>query len=139
MPTTPLPDDALTFLREPNPAVMASVRANGTPHTAATWYALLDDGRVLVNLDASRLRLRFLRANPGVALTVLNEQSWYHHITLLGHVDEWRDDTDLADIDLLSQHYIKRPYRDRARKSVSARIAIDSWYGWDVRAFMPDA
>ena len=133
MPKPPLPDDALEFLRLPQPAVMASVRPDGTPHTAATWYALLDDGRVLFNFDASRLRLKFLRGNPGVALTVLNSETWYHHITLLGHIDEFRDDPDLADIDLLAQHYSGKPYRDRARTSVSALMAIDSWYGWDVR------
>lgn len=133
MPKPPLPDDAIAFLRLPQPAVMATVRPDGTPHSAATWYALLDDGRVLLNFASSRLRLGFLRKNPGVALTALDAETWYAHITLLGHVDEIRDDTDLADIDLLAQHYTGKPFRDRSRASVSALVAIDSWYGWDVR------
>ena len=133
MPKPPLPDDAIAFLRLPQPAVMATVRPDGTPHSAATWYALLGDGRVLLNFASSRLRLGFLRANPGVALTVLNGDTWYHHITLLGHVDEFRDDPDLADIDLLAHHYTGKPYRDRTREGVSALVVIDSWYGWDVR------
>ena len=133
MPKPPLSDGAIAFLRLPQPAVMATVRPDGTPHSAATWYALRDDGRVLVNFDASRLRLRFLRENRGIALTVLDGETWYHHITLLGHVDEFRDDPELADIDQLAHHYTGKPYRDRKRTSVSALMMVDSWYDWDVR------
>ncbi len=62
MPSTPLPQSVVDLLKLPNPAVMATVAADGRPVTVATWYLLEDDGRVLLNLDATRARLKHLRA-----------------------------------------------------------------------------
>lgn len=47
-----------------------------------------------------------------------------------GHVDEMREDTTLADIDRVSQQYMKRPYPQRDRRRISAWIAVDRWHGW---------
>ncbi len=75
MPEPPVPPEVDAFLRKPNPAVIATLRPDGSPHTVATWYDW-EDGRVLVNMDESRLRLRFMRRDPRVSLTVLDEASW---------------------------------------------------------------
>jgi PPOX class probable F420-dependent enzyme len=72
VPTPPLPEDVRALLAEANPAVIATVRADGQPVTVATWY-LLDGEKILVNLDHSRARLRHLRADPRVAVTVLDK------------------------------------------------------------------
>ena len=71
MPKLPLPADAEELLRKPNPAVIATLREDGSPHTAVTWY-VWEDGRVLVNMDVSRVRLKHLRRDPRVSLTVLD-------------------------------------------------------------------
>lgn len=65
MPTVPLPDAVAALLARPNPAVMATLRADGQPVTVATWYLLEDDGRVLLGLDAVRARLRAFGRTPG--------------------------------------------------------------------------
>ena len=71
MPAVPVPDDASEFLARPNAAVVATVRPDGFPHSAATWYDW-EDGRVFLNMDESRLRLRYMRKNPAVALTAID-------------------------------------------------------------------
>ena len=63
MPRVPVPPEVDAFLARPNPAVVATVSPSGAPHTAATWYDW-EDGRVLLNMDETRLRLRYLRRNP---------------------------------------------------------------------------
>ncbi len=68
MPKPPIPPELQALLREPNPAVMATLTPAGAPLTVATWY-LWEDGRVLVNLDHSRARLEHQRADPRVSLT----------------------------------------------------------------------
>ncbi|TDE00279.1 PPOX class F420-dependent oxidoreductase [Jiangella asiatica] len=128
MPKPPLPDDISAFLTKPNPAVMGTIGPAG-PVTVATWYLWID-GRILVNLDESRKRLEHLRADPRVSLTVLDERSWYTHVSLQGGVAELADDTDLADIDRLARHYTGKPYRTRDRRRVSAWIDVDRWHGW---------
>src|SRR5919206_2864732 len=104
MPRPPLPDEVSQLLARPNPAVVATIRPDGSPHTAATWYDW-DDGRVLLNMAATRLRLAFLRRDPRAALTVLDNGSWYRQVSLLGRVVSLADDADLADIDRLSRPY----------------------------------
>ncbi|MFI6854244.1 PPOX class F420-dependent oxidoreductase [Streptomyces sp. NPDC050416] len=129
MSKPPLPPETEALLSRPNPCVMATVRSDGAPVSTATWYAW-KDGRVLINLDAGRVRLKHLRRDPRVTLTVLAEDNWYTHITLIGRVTEMYDDKDLADIDLLSRHYGGKPYPNRVRPRVSAWIEVDRWHGW---------
>ena len=129
MPQPPVPREVDEFLRQPNPAVIATLRPDGSPHTVATWYDW-DDGRVLLNMDESRLRLRFLRRDPRAALTVLATESWYSHVSLIGRAMEIADDPDLADIDRLALRYTGRPFRTRDARRVSAWLEIDRWHAW---------
>ena len=129
MPKPPVPAIVDEFLRLPNPAVIASVKPDGAPHTAATWY-LWEDGRVLVNMDEGRKRLEHIRRDPRVALDVIDEGNWYTHVSIIGHIEDMREDTGLADIDRLSRQYTGNPYPRRDRGRVSAWIAVDAWHGW---------
>ncbi|MDX6438027.1 MAG: hypothetical protein QOF45_610 [Gaiellaceae bacterium] len=127
--TDPLPQHLEEFLQRPNPAVLASVRSDASPHTAVTWYEW-DNGRALVTMDAIRLRVRFLRANPQVSLTVIDAEDWYRHVTLMGRVVSLEPDEGLVDYQRLAARYSREPGRlDRDR--LSAWIAVDKWYAWD--------
>jgi PPOX class probable F420-dependent enzyme len=129
VPKPPVPDAVNAFLSQPNPAVIATVRADGQPVSVATWY-LWENGQLLVNMDEARKRLDHLRHDPRVSVTVLSSDSWYTHVSLQGRVARLVDDADLADIDRLSRHYGGDPYPVRDRKRISAWIEIDHWHGW---------
>jgi PPOX class probable F420-dependent enzyme len=129
MPELPIPPQVDEFLRRVNPSVVATVRPDGSPHTAATWYDW-DGELVLLNMDETRLRLRFLRRDPRVSLTVLDGDSWYRHVTLMGRVERIEGDSDLADIDRLATRYTGRPFRARDAKRVSAWMRPERWYAW---------
>jgi PPOX class probable F420-dependent enzyme len=129
MPQPPLPDRVLELLSQPNPAVITTLRPDGQPVSVATWY-LVEDGRVLVNMDEGRKRLDHLRNDPRVTLTALKEGDWYTHVSVQGRVVEMHDDAGLVDIDRLSRHYGGDAYPNRERGRVSAWIEIDRWHGW---------
>ncbi|GHJ39393.1 PPOX class F420-dependent oxidoreductase [Streptomyces sp. TS71-3] len=129
MSLPPLPEAQIAMLKKPNPAVIGTVRADGQPVSAATWY-LWVDGRILVNMDEGRKRLVHMRNDPRVTLTVLNGQDWYSHVTIIGHVAEFLADSDLSDIDSLSTHYTGKQYPQRDRGRISAWIEVDRWSGW---------
>jgi PPOX class probable F420-dependent enzyme len=133
MPTTAVPPDVQEFLRQPNPCVVASIDLHGELHTAATWYAWLGDGTVLLNMDESRRRLEHLRRDPRVALTVLDEGNWYRHVSIVGRVLEIRVDAGLEDIDRLARHYTGQPYGNRERVRWSAIVGVNRWHSWDSR------
>jgi PPOX class probable F420-dependent enzyme len=130
VPALPLPDDVAALLARPNPAVMATLAADGRPVTVATWYLVEDDGTVLLNLDAGRARLRHLRGDPRVSLTALAADDWYTHVSLQGRVTSIDEDAGLVDIDRLSRHYTGRPYPVRDRPRVSVHVSVDRWHGW---------
>ncbi len=129
MAKPPLPDEYDALLREPNAAVIGTLMPDGSPHTVATWY-LWEDGRALVNMDGGRARLKWMRADPRVSLTVLME-NWSKHISLRGTVTEFvGGEQGMDDIDRISRHYIGRPYPIRDRERVSAWIEISAWHAW---------
>jgi PPOX class probable F420-dependent enzyme len=136
VPRTPVPDVVGEFLTRPNPAVIATLRPDGFPHTAATWY-VWEDGRVLVNMDATRRRLEHMRRDPRVSLTVLSEDEWYRQVTLMGEAVLIELDSDLHDIDRLSTHYSGRPFSGRHQERWSAWVRVDGWFGWDGGASWP--
>lgn len=130
MPEPPFPEPVRQLLRQPNPAVVTTLRSDGQPVSVATWYLLEDDDRVLVNMDHTRVRLQHLRRDPRVTLTALDESSWYTHVSLIGRVVAMADDVGLVDIDRLSQHYRSRPYPNRESPRVSAWVEVEKWHGW---------
>jgi len=129
VPRVPVPPEVDAFLVLPNPAVVATVAADGTPHSAATWYDWVD-GRALLNMDEGRLRLGHLRANPSVSLTVLADGDWYRHVTVSGRIGEIVDDEGLADIDRLALRYTGRRYGNRESRRFSAWLEPERWHAW---------
>jgi PPOX class probable F420-dependent enzyme len=130
MPDSPIPASVIDLLRRPNPAVMATVAADGRPVTVATWYLLEDDGRILLGLDATRARLKHLQRDPRISLTVLDSDDWYTQVSLQGRVGEITEDVGLRDIDALAQHYTGAPYGDRSSPRVATRLQVERWHVW---------
>jgi len=130
MPKPPLPPTLDEVLKQANPSVIATVDADGSPHSAATWY-IWEDGRVLVSMDEERKRLQHLREDPRVSITVMDRDNWYRHVTLRGRVTALEEDAHLGDIDRICTHYMGAPYGQRERGRVSALIEVESWYAWD--------
>lgn len=125
----PIPPEVDAFLRKPNPAVVATIKPDGSPHSVATWYGW-EDGLVLLNMDATRKRLEHLRRDPRLSLTVLEEDDWYSHVSLVGVVERLVDDADLSDIDRLAVRYTGGPFRNRESPRTSAWMRPELWYRW---------
>lgn len=129
MSATPLDDEVRELLLKANPAVMATLRKDGSPVTVPTWYRLVDD-RIHLNLDAGRVRLQHLRRDPRIALSVIASEDWYTHASIQGRVVEIADDPDLSGIDSLSRHYTGEQYHIRDRARVDAWVEIENVHVW---------
>jgi PPOX class probable F420-dependent enzyme len=129
MPKPPMPPAVVELLERPNPAVITTLRPDGQPVSVATWY-VMDGDRILVNMDEGRKRLGYLRADPRVSVTVLDENSWYSHVSMQGRVVEIEVDEGMAGIDRIARHYTGEPHSNRTRGRVNAWIEVDRWHGW---------
>lgn len=130
MSATPLDPDVRELLLKPNPAVMATLRKDGSPVTVPTWYRLGDGDRIHLNLDADRVRLQHIRRDPRVALSIIASEDWYTHASIQGRVVEIVEDPDLSGIDALSRHYTGEPYPTRDRARVDAWVEIEHVHVW---------
>ena len=131
MPETPIPQHILDVLSKPNPAVMATLAADGRPVTVATWYMLEPDGTILLNFEDARVRLQHLRRDPRIALTALDSENWYVHVSLQGRVGPIVEDVDLRSADRASMHYRGEPYRVRDHARVYTHMMVDRWHAWE--------
>jgi PPOX class probable F420-dependent enzyme len=129
VPAAPLPPELQRFIERPRHAVVGTSRDDGTPVTTPCWYGLDEQGRLILSMGHSSHRLRHIRGNPRVALTVLGDD-WYSHVSVLGRAVEFRSDDDLADIDALSQRYEGVPYEDRDYRGMTVFVEIDRWHIW---------
>ena len=129
MPKGAIPAELEEVLYRANPAIVATVRPDGQPVSVPTWY-VYENGRILLNMDAGRKRLEYLRKDPRVSLTVLNGDDWYSHLSVQGSVTEFSDDSDLSGTDRVSKHYTGEAYPNRERPRVNAWVTIDSWHAW---------
>ena len=135
MPPAPVPPDVDVFLQRPNHAVVASIRPDGTPHTAVTWYDW-EDGRVLLNKEDTRLRLRWLTPGAPMALSAIDPDNFYRHVSILGRVEDVYVDDGLVDIDRLALRYGGGPYPDRNARRVSVWARAHAWHGWDPERYV---
>jgi PPOX class probable F420-dependent enzyme len=77
--------ECLDFLRSPvRPALLATVRQNGTPHVVPVWYDLDHDGTILFNTGRDTVKGRAIRGTGRVALCVQDEAPPYAFVTVEG-------------------------------------------------------
>jgi PPOX class probable F420-dependent enzyme len=128
MPKAPLPAELERFVQAARPAVLGVVRPDGTPVTTPIWYDW-EDGLLLTSMSSDGPRLRHVRNDPRVALTILGD-SWYDHVSIGGRLVTLRKDAQLVDADRLSIRYKGRPWPHRQDRITTGLIEITVWHTW---------
>jgi len=118
-----LPDAVRKFLQEPNVAVLATVGRSGRPQATPVWF-LVEDGHILINTSAGRVKLRNIEANPNVALTIVDPENIYSYVQIRGKVVKIDRQRGAADIDRLSMRYHGRPYRYMPTDAPEKRVSL---------------
>ena len=81
------------YLAEAHIAHLVTLRSNGRPHVAPVWY-LEENGRAFVMADANAVKVRNIRRNPAVSLSIATDQRPLKYVVLTG-------DAQVADGDLV--------------------------------------
>ena len=90
------------FLGRPLPVSVATVDGEGTPYQAVAWYAVTDDGRILLNSRTPRRWCTNLLNDPRVALSIIDPEDQYRWLGLSGTVDEVVTDVDRSRDDIVA-------------------------------------
>ena len=74
------------FLAQPRIAHLVTLRPAGTPHVAPVWF-LWDQGRAWVMADGNAVKVRNVRDNPAVALSVATPERPLSYVVLEGQAE----------------------------------------------------
>lgn len=88
------------------------VTPKGVLATHIMWIDY-EDGHVLTSSRVGSAKGRALRADPRIAVSVVDRANPWRWVSISGRVVEVRPDTDLAFIDKLSRRYTGRDYMMR--------------------------
>jgi PPOX class probable F420-dependent enzyme len=111
------------FIHEnPFPAVLTTLRADGSPHSTVIWVDE-QDGDVVFNTARGRTKERNLARDPRGSIVVVDPADSYRWIAVNGRVELTTEGAD-AQIDALSRKYTGTDYANRREGEirVSARL-----------------
>ncbi len=106
-------------------AHLATSMSDGSPQVSPVWVEL-DGSHLVINSAVGRVKDRNMRANPKVALSILDPDNPYRGLTIRGRVVEITTDGAEEHVDRMAQKYINQPrYPYRAPGEVRVLYRIE--------------
>ncbi len=123
--SSPIPDDARSFLGTLNWATIATLNEDGSPHQAVIWY-LVDGDSVLVNSRRGRRWPRNLERDGRVSLAIQDRSEPEHWVGLRGRARLLRTGDDaMRDIAAMARRYGGDPDAFRGQDRLTFEIRIE--------------
>jgi PPOX class probable F420-dependent enzyme len=114
MPTSTIPDKFLPVLTQKKAfGFLATVMPDGSPQVTPVWFAY-EGGKFIVNTARGRIKDRNMARNTKVALSIIDPDNAYSHISVRGVVVRETEEGADASIDALAKKYLgqdKYPFR----------------------------
>ena len=126
-----IPEPARELLEAANIAHLATLMADGTPHVTPVWVDV-EDSLVLVNSAEGRVKVRNLRRDPRVGLSVVDRENPYAAVSIRGRVREITEAGADEHIDALAKKYLgeeRYPMRQPGEQRVIVKIEPIHAYG----------
>jgi len=105
----PLPEDLQTLLRGRALCNVATIMPDGAPQLSLTWVDT-DGDHVVINTVEGFQKVKNVRRDPRVSLTVSDPGNPTQYQELRGRVIEITSEGAAEHIDQLAQKYLGRPY-----------------------------
>jgi PPOX class probable F420-dependent enzyme len=111
--------DLLDLLRRPSPCFITTLMPDGSPQMTETWVDT-DGEHIVVNTVEGFLKVRNVRRDPRVAVSVADPENFSRYFAVRGSVVEMTTDGAVDHIEALAQRYLGQPYpwyggRDQVR------------------------
>lgn len=117
---TALTDQARELLSGPNTAHLATVMADGTPHSVPLWIGLEGD-RIVLFTEPGSLKARNIEREPRVAISLTQADNPYRMAAIRGRVVETIEgDPAFEIVDRISVKFTGKPYFQRSGMVVFA-------------------
>src|SRR6516165_8587538 len=97
------------LLSRPNFAHISTIMPDGSPNNSPVWIDVQDD-RIVISSEEGSLKVRNLRRDPRLAISIVDLRNPYEEVQIRGRVVEIRDDSSFEFLDHISRKYIGRAY-----------------------------
>jgi len=100
---------------------------DGSPQTTPVWIDFVD-GQIWVNSAVGRRKDKNVRADPRVALAIVDPDNVYRYVGVRGRVTEITTDGAVEHIDKMAQKYLgqeKYPWRQPNEQRVIYKVSIE--------------
>lgn len=119
----PIPAAALDLLGPPHHAVVATVRADGSPQLSPVEITH-DGGIPSFNTARGRAKVKNLERDPRCTLVVVDTEDPQRYVQVRGQVRIVADD-DLTHCQAMSHRYTGQPFRELSPGEVRVAVYID--------------
>ena len=120
----PLPEDVCKFLEGTNLAHFVTLMKDGSPHVTPVWVDH-DGVHVLINTVEGHQKLRNLRRDPRVAVSVSDRDNAGRYVQVRGRVVEIvTGDVAVEHIHKVSRKYSGDPNRDYRLREGEERVLL---------------
>ena len=106
--------EAEAYLDEPHVGNLVTLNADGSPHVAPVWY-VHRQGRLHISAGASAVKVRNIRRDARVAVSIANDSSPASYVLVEGRASITSDDA----AELLVEMYVR--YQGEERGTLSAQ------------------
>jgi PPOX class probable F420-dependent enzyme len=116
--------DIIRLVDARNFAHLATIMADGSPHSAPVWIGR-EDNRLIICTGEGSVKARNTARDPRVAISIIDLKDPYRVAQLRGRVVERRRDSDFKLTDGISRKYVGEPYPDHSEPVIALVIEID--------------
>ena len=117
-------DADLAFFRGQNFGHIATLGADGSPHSVAVWIDT-EDGRARFNSSDGSAHMKHLARDPRIAISVHDQANPYQAITLIGTAVLTHDGAD-EHVDALTRKYMDlERFPDEWRAPGTRRVKVE--------------
>ncbi|HLI31851.1 MAG TPA: PPOX class F420-dependent oxidoreductase [Solirubrobacteraceae bacterium] len=128
--STLLEGRAAELLAAPNFCVVATLRADGSIHTAPVWVDI-EQGLPVLNTAEGRSWPRNLERDPRLTMTIQNMENPYEYVSIRGRVAQRTHEGADEHIDRMAMKYLgqeRYPYRQEGEVRVIIRVSPEHVY-----------
>ena len=100
-----LDEKAVAVLKSKSFGHLATLNKDGSPQVTPVWVDT-DGKHVIVNSEEKRLKVRNIKRDPRVSISLLNPDNPYEYIEIRGKVTSVTTEGGAAGIDRLSKKYL---------------------------------
>jgi PPOX class probable F420-dependent enzyme len=100
-----LSDKARRLIEAKNFAQLATLNKDGSPQVSPVWVEM-DGDKIVVNSENKRLKVRNMRRDPRVSVSVQNSENPYEYVGIKGKVVDVTTEGGFEGIDRLAKKYL---------------------------------